>query len=107
MPLASGAFPARRPRRVRGRALLRRMVQETSLEVADFVYPAFVCPGRGVREEIPSMPGVYHWSVDVLAEEAAGVVADGVPAMLLFGLPFRKDEVGSEAYDDEGVVQRA
>jgi porphobilinogen synthase len=103
----TAGFPTRRPRRVRGQAALRRMVQETTLEVADFVYPAFVCHGRGVREEIPSMPGVFHLSVDVLREEAAAAAAAGVPAMLLFGLPRAKDEVGSEAYDDEGIVQQA
>jgi porphobilinogen synthase len=104
---ATGAFPVRRPRRVRGQAVLRRMVQETALEVADFVYPAFVCHGRGIREEIPSMPGVYHFSPDVLAEEAAKAAAEGIPAVLLFGLPAHKDEVGSEAYDDAGIVQEA
>jgi porphobilinogen synthase len=100
-------FPIRRPRRLRNREPLRRMVRETTLDVADFVYPAFVCHGRGVREEIPSMPGVFHLSTDLLAEEAAAVANDGIPAMLLFGLPRTKDEVGSEAYDDEGIIQQA
>lgn len=103
----AGLFPTRRPRRVRGQAALRRMVRETTLEIADFVYPAFVCHGRDVREEIDAMPGVYHLSVDRLAEEAAAVASDGIPAMLLFGLPRQKDELGSEAYDDEGIVQQA
>jgi porphobilinogen synthase len=106
-PASAGAFPIRRPRRLRGREPLRRMIRETTLEIADFVYPAFVCHGRGVREEIPSMPGVFHLSTDVLAEEAAAVTSDGIPAMLLFGLPRFKDEMGSEAYDDEGIVQQA
>ncbi len=103
----AGAFPTRRLRRRRGQPVLRRMVQETALEVADFIAPAFVCHGRGIREEIPSMPGVYHLSVDELVEEAAATSDDGVPAMLLFGLPRSKDAVGSEAYDDEGIVQQA
>ncbi len=103
----TGVFPIRRPRRVRGREALRRMVRETTLEISDFVYPAFVCHGRGVRAEIEAMPGVYHLSVDRLAEEAAAVAGDGIPAMLVFGLPEAKDELGSEAYDDEGIVQEA
>ena len=102
-----GLFPTRRPRRVRGQDALRRMVRETTLEIADFIYPAFVCHGRDVREEIDAMPGVYHLSVDRLAEEAAAVASDGIPAMLLFGLPREKDELGTEAYDDEGIVQQA
>jgi porphobilinogen synthase len=106
-PAAVGAFPTRRPRRLRGREPLRRMVRETSLAIDDFVYPAFVCHGQKVREEIPSMPGVFHLSVDEVAEEAAAVSTVGIPAMLLFGLPLYKDEVGSEAYDDEGIVQEA
>lgn len=106
-PIPSGVFPTRRPRRIRGRASLRRMVQETSLEAADFVSPAFVRPGRGVHDEISSMPGVYHLSVDTVAEEAASLLAEGIPAILLFGLPAHKDDAGSEAYDDDGIVQQA
>jgi porphobilinogen synthase len=83
------------------------MIGETSLDVADFVYPLFVCHGRGIRAEIPSMPGVFHLSVDALVEEAQAAAADGVPAVLLFGLPASKDVDGSEAYDDEGIVQQA
>src|SRR5437016_2517704 len=106
-PTANGLFPSRRPRRLRGQTVLRQMVQETSLDVGDFIYPAFVCHGRGIRDEIRSMPGIFHFSVDTLVEEAQATAADGVRAMLLFGLPRRKDEVGSEAYDDEGIVQLA
>jgi porphobilinogen synthase len=105
--VASGVYPTRRLRRLRGRASLRRLVQETTLEIADFIYPAFVCHGYAVREEIPSMPGVYHFSVDQVVEEAAAVAAEGIPGMLLFGLPATKDEVGSEAYADDGIVQQA
>jgi porphobilinogen synthase len=103
----TATFPVRRPRRLRDLPSLRRMVRETALEISDFIYPAFVCHGRGLREEIPSMPGVYHLSIDTLVEEAAAAAEEGIPAMLLFGLPSHKDEVGSEAYDDEGIIQQA
>jgi porphobilinogen synthase len=83
------------------------MVRETTLAVDDFIYPTFVRHGRGIRAEIPSMPGVYHYSVDALVEEAHAVQADGIPAMLLFGLPAAKDAVGSEAYAEDGIVQIA
>jgi porphobilinogen synthase len=83
------------------------MVQETTLEIDDFIYPAFVCHGVGIREEIPSMPGVYHLSVDSLVEEAIATAEDGIRAMLLFGLPAAKDEIGSEAYAEDGIVQQA
>ncbi|HVC33076.1 MAG TPA: porphobilinogen synthase [Chloroflexota bacterium] len=106
-PDAIGRFPIQRPRRLRDRAPLRRMVRETTLAVDDFIYPLFACPGQGVREEIPSMPGVFHLSVDQIAEEAAAAAADGIPAVLIFGLPSQKDEVGSEAYADDGIVQQA
>jgi porphobilinogen synthase len=92
---------------VRGQEVLRRLVRETTLDLNDFLYPAFVCHGRGIRTEIPSMPGVFHLSVDELVEEALATAADGVPGMLLFGLPSFKDEAGSEAYDEDGVVQEA
>ena len=106
-PDATGRFPIQRPRRLRDHAPLRRMVRETTLAVDDFIYPLFACPGRDVREEIPSMPGVFHLSVDQIAEEAAAAFADGIPAVLLFGLPSQKDEVGSEAYADDGIIQQA
>ncbi len=106
-PRATAGFPTRRPRRLRERAALRRMVQETTLEIDDFIYPAFVCHGVGIREEIPSMPGVYHLSVDSLVEEAIATAEDGIRAMLLFGLPAAKDEIGSEAYAEDGIVQQA
>ena len=103
----AGSFPTQRPRRLRNREPLRRMVRETTLDLADFVYPLFACHGRGIREEIPAMPGVYHLSVDQIAEEAAAAHADGIPAVLIFGLPRAKDDVGSEAYADDGIVQQA
>jgi porphobilinogen synthase len=83
------------------------MIGETSLDIADFVYPLFVCHGRAIRAEIPSMPGVFHLSVDALVDEARAAAADGIPSVLLFGLPAFKDPEGSEAYDDEGIVQQA
>ena len=94
-------------RRLRRSAGLRRLVRETSLSADSFVYPLFVVHGRDAREEIPSMPGQYHLSVDRLAAEAKELRSLGVPAVLLFGLPAAKDELGSEAYDDEGIVQGA
>ena len=100
-------FPTQRMRRLRNSAGVRRMVSETSLCVDDLVCPLFVCPGSGVRHEISSMPGVFHLSVDSLLRECDQIAAFGIPAVLLFGLPERKDETGSEAISDEGVVQRA
>jgi len=86
---------------------VRTMVRETRLAPDQFVYPLFVCPGEGVKREIASMPGNYHWSIDLLVEEARSVRALGIPAVLLFGLPAAKDEQGSPAYDDHGIVQSA
>jgi porphobilinogen synthase len=83
------------------------MIRETKLSVDDLVYPMFVVHGKQVKQEIPSMPGNYHMSVDVLVKEAKEVAALGIPAILLFGIPRKKDEVGSEAYADKGIVQRA
>jgi porphobilinogen synthase len=83
------------------------MVRETRLAPSDFIYPLFVVHGRSVRDEIPSMPGVYHLSVDQLAAEARELAALGIPAVVLFGLPARKDAVGSENFDRDGIVQRA
>ena len=94
-------------RRLRRSAGLRRLVRETSLSADSFVYPLFVVHGRDAREEILSMPGQYHLSVDRLAAEAKELRSLGVPAVLLFGLPAAKDELGSEAYADEGIVQEA
>jgi porphobilinogen synthase len=96
-----------RHRRLRRSEGLRRLVAETRLSPADFVYPLFVTHGQGVREEIPSMPGQYRLSLDQLAREADDLRAVGVRAVLLFGLPAVKDDEGSEAYDDGGIVQDA
>ena len=94
-------------RRLRGSEGLRRLVRETTLHPSDFVYPLFVTHGNDVREEISSMPGQYHLSLDKLAAEAEELRELGVPAVLLFGLPASKDEEGSEAYADDGIVQEA
>ena len=100
-------FPLARPRRLRRSAPIRALVRETSLDAGDFVYPLFVRQGRGVRAEIGSMPGNYHFSVDTLIEEVGAARDEGVRSVLLFGIPERKDDVGSEAYDDGAAVQQA
>jgi porphobilinogen synthase len=101
------AFPATRLRRLRRTGALRAMVRETRLTPQSFVYPLFVCPGEGVRREVRSMPGVFNLSVDEAVKEAAGAHSLGVPAVILFGLPEKKDEVATGAWDSNGIVQRA
>lgn len=97
----------RRPRRTRRNATIRRMVRETALSVDDLVYPIFVKHGKGEREPIASMVDHYRVSADELVKEAEEVWSLGIPAMLLFGIPQQKDEMGREAYSRDGVVQRA
>jgi len=99
--------PFPRFRRLRRTEGLRGLVRETRLSPADFVYPLFVAHGRGLRQEIKSMPGQFHLSLDGLAREAEELRALGIPAVLLFGLPAAKDELGSEAYADDGIVHEA
>ena len=101
------SFPATRLRRFRRTGALRALVRETRLDPADLVYPLFACAGEGVEEPLPGLPGIARRSVDLLAEEAARVHALGVGAVLLFGVPEEKDEAGTGAYDDDGIVQRA
>lgn len=101
------AGPVERPRRLRRTENIRRLVRETCLSVDDLIYPLFVTHGRGVRREIPSMPGNFQWSLDELGREIEEVARLGIPGVLLFGLPESKDESGSGAYDPEGIVQRA
>lgn len=96
-----------RPRRMRISKNLRAMVRETSLSVKDFIYPLFLVPGTNVREEIPSMPGCYHLSVDQAVEEAKLVASLGIPAVEVFGIPEYKDEIGSSAWDMTSPVQQA
>jgi porphobilinogen synthase len=100
-------FPAYRPRRFRRTENLRRMMRETSLSVDQLIYPLFVVPGKGVKNPVSSMPGVYQLSVDQLLVEVASVAELKLPGVLLFGLPSRKDEGGSEAFADDGEVQQA
>ena len=100
-------FPKTRMRRLRRTDGLREMVRETQLDSGDFIYPLFVVHGKGIKEEISSMPGNYHFSVDELIKEAKEVYELGIPAVLLFGIPREKDEVGSESYSQEGIIQQA
>jgi porphobilinogen synthase len=100
-------FPEYRPRRFRRTENLRRMVRETTLTVDQLVYPLFVLPGKGIKNPIQSMPDVYQFSVDRLMDEVATVVRLKLPAVLLFGLPQKKDAEGSEAHSDHGAVQKA
>ncbi|MBI5511111.1 MAG: porphobilinogen synthase [Deltaproteobacteria bacterium] len=100
-------YPTVRMRRVRRLPPLRRMVRETTLSAADFIYPVFICPGTGVDKPVGSMPGVAQWSVDRLVEEAPRIVDEGIPALILFGIPEQKDAVGSAAWRDDGIVQQA
>jgi len=99
--------PLYRPRRLRSNENIRRMVRETTLSPDDFVYPLFVTHGKGMKKEISSMPGNYQQSIDNIVKDCEEVKDLGVPAVLLFGIPEHKDEVGSEAYSDEGIVQHA
>ena len=100
-------FPITRPRRLRMNEIVRKMVRETRLSPEQFVYPLFVCPGEGVKKEISSMPGNYHWSVDTLVEEVRSVKSLGIGGIMLFGIPEKKDDRASGAYDDHGIVQEA
>ncbi len=101
------SFPITRLRRLRRNETLRSMVRETHLTPEAFVYPLFVCPGEGVRKPIGSMPGVFNLSIDRLIDEARDAHSLGIPAVILFGLPERKDELASGAWEEDGIVQRA
>ena len=100
-------FPTSRPRRLRRTPALRDLTRETWLRPSALVYPLFVRKGRGIKQEIASMPGQYHFSPDTIVKEASAALEDGVRAVLLFGLPDAKDPQGSEAWDDGGAVQLA
>lgn len=101
------AFPNVRHRRLRSSAGLRSLVRETTLSVSDFIVPIFVTEGEGVQNEITSMPGVYHFSLDTLEQELTEVAALGIHAVLVFGVPNHKDATGTSATDENGIVQRA
>ncbi len=106
-PLVPAAFPTVRPRRLRQSSGLRKLVRETRLSPANFIYPMFIVHGHLVRREVPSMPGVFQLSPDMLAGEADDLMGLGIPAVMLFGLPAEKDPVGRENFADNGIVQQA
>ncbi len=101
------AFPVHRPRRLRRNENIRRLVRETNLSVDDFIYPLFIEDGENIKIEIPSMPGIYRYSLDRINEELDEVAELGIPAVLLFGIPSHKDPVGSDTWSEEGIIQKA
>jgi len=101
------SFPVMRPRRLRASEGIRTMVRETRLAPEQLVYPMFVCPGEGIKKEISSMPGNYHWSVDTLVEEVRSAKSLGIGGVILFGIPETKDDLATSAYADHGIVQEA
>lgn len=103
----STQLPIKRYRRLRYNPLVRDMVRETVLTKNDFIYPLFVVPGENVKNPVRSMPGVYQLSIDMLVKECAEVASLGLKAVILFGIPEQKDEVGSGAYDENGIIQRS
>lgn len=100
-------FPTVRLRRLRSNEAMRQLVRETNLTANDLIYPVFAVEGERVKEAVPSMPGVYHFSIDLLEEELHRAYEAGIRAVLLFGVPNHKDSVGSSAYDQNGIVQKA
>ena len=100
-------FPQYRPRRLRKDETIRRMIRETHIRPDDLILPLFVRPGKGVKQAISSMPGQFQLSIDMLVKEVKGAKSLGIPAVVLFGIPDKKDEMGSEGYSDDGIVQRA
>ncbi len=101
------AFQFDRHRRLRGSEAMRKLVRENHVRVEDLIYPLFFVEGTGIKEEIPSMPGVYHFSLDQLEAELREIVDLGIQAVLVFGVPEHKDNVGSQAYADAGITQQA
>ena len=97
----------KRPRRLRGGQTIRKMVRETRMDKASLIYPMFVVEGTGIKEEIPSMPGQYHYSLDKFPAALEEAAKAGVSSVLLFGIPDRKDEVGSSAWAEDGIIQKA
>lgn len=100
-------FPVTRLRRLRMSENIRAMVRETRLTPEQLIYPLFVCPGEGIKREISSMPGHFQWSIDTLIEEVRAISSLGVGGIILFGLPTAKDDIASQAYDPNGIVQQA
>ncbi|MEO2064887.1 MAG: porphobilinogen synthase [Desulfurobacteriaceae bacterium] len=105
--MLTGNFPQLRLRRLRKNENIRKMVRETILTPNDFIYPIFVVDGENVKEEIPSMPGQFRYSIDRLPEILSQVEELGIPAVILFGIPSHKDELGSDSYSEKGIIQRA
>ena len=100
-------FPIHRPRRLRKNENIRRLIRETHISIDDFIYPLFVEDGQNIKLEIPSMPGIFRYSIDRLSEELDEISKLNIPAVLLFGIPSHKDAVGSDTWSDEGIIQRA
>lgn len=100
-------YPLKRLRRLRYNPLVRDMIRETILTKNDFIYPLFVVPGNKIKNPVKSMPGVFQMSIDTLVEECKEIASLGIPAVILFGIPEHKDEVGSEAYSSNGIIQQA
>ena len=100
-------FPKYRPRRLRSNKLIRDLVQENQLTVKDLIMPLFVRPGSGIKKEISTMPGNYQFTVDTLVEEVKELASLGIPGVILFGIPSVKNELGTEAYADDGIIQKA
>ena len=98
-------FPQYRSRRIRGKEVFRNMVRETALSVNDLIYPMFSAFGTGIKKEVSSMPGIYQQSIENIVEEAQQAYELGIPAVLLFGIPEKKDAVGSDAYAEQGIIQ--
>lgn len=100
-------FPDYRPRRMRRTENLRRMIRETRLAPSDFIYPLFVVPGSGIAKPIGSLPGQFNYSIDKAVDAAAAAADLGIPGVILFGIPEKKDAVGSEAWKESGIIQKA
>lgn len=100
-------FPKQRLRRLRQNENIRRLIRETHLSIDDLIMPLFVRPGKGIKQPIPSMPGNYQMSIDKITEEVKELEGMGIPGIILFGIPEKKDEMGSGAYADEGIIQQA
>lgn len=100
-------YPEKRLRRLRYNSIVRDMVRETVLTKSDLIYPLFAVPGSRIKKEVKSMPGVFQMSIDILVQECKEVESLGIPAVILFGIPENKDEIGSGAYDSNGIIQQA
>ena len=101
------SYPIDRGRRLRRNEIIRKMVRETTISLDDLIYPLFVVEGEGIKKEVSSMPNVYQMSIDNIVKESIQLETMGINSVILFGIPDHKDELGSEAYNDEGIIQRA